>query len=163
MRETETDDWEVKGFFRKVISSMKRQQGPHSLVRSLWRVETPVAEADGKQGHARVRARIAEVARVRARMPEVGDSGFCSYNFLRMEAVSRPRACSQAPLICGQETKKGAGRWGGGDEWMEPIFSLMLTNSSGKKSWHLMPFSDCEPRPEQRSDSGIALLLGINL
>lgn len=70
----------------------------------------------------------------------------------------KTKSLQPGPLISGQDTKKR-----GGSIWIEPIPPLMLTSSSGKKSWHLMPFCDCEPRPEQRPDSGIAQLLGVKL
>lgn len=93
-------------------------------------------------------------------MAEVGESGILFLQLSEDGGGLKTRSLKPGPLISSQETKKGVGRE---EQMMEPIPPLMLTSSSGKKSWHLMPFCDCEPRPEQRPDSGIELLLGVNL
>lgn len=93
-------------------------------------------------------------------MAEVGESGILFLQLSEDGGGLKIRSLQPGPLISSQETKKGVG-WE--EQMMEPISPLMLTSSSGKKSWHPMSFGDCEPRPEQRPDSGVELLLEVNL
>lgn len=142
--------WGGEGFVRKVISSMNRQQSLTAWWEHYEELRPQYQRQMAKQGQARVRACMAEV----------GESGILFLQLSEDGGGLKTRSLQPGPLISSQETKKGVG-WE--EQMMEPISPLMLTSSSGKKSWHPMSFGDCEPRPEQRPDSGIELLLGVNL